>query len=157
MNGEKIAYYRKLRGMSQSELAERADIPLGSIKKYEINNRNPKKEVAYRIADALNISANAFVDIKTESAGDVMAIFLLLEHKGICKISRENQKVCLLFENQDIIELIEAWTDVKEKSKRNRGAGKRIEDEKTKQFLLARAEELETEFELRAITTEKKK
>ena len=53
---EKIRYYRELRGLTQQQLADFSGIPLGTLKKYETGNRNPKQEPLQRIADALHIS-----------------------------------------------------------------------------------------------------
>ena len=50
---EKIRYYRELRGLTQQQLADFSGIPLGTLKKYETGNRNPKQEPLQRIADAL--------------------------------------------------------------------------------------------------------
>ena len=44
---EKIRYYRELRGLTQQQLADFSGIPLGTLKKYETGNRNPKQEREY--------------------------------------------------------------------------------------------------------------
>ena len=49
---EKIRYYRELRGLTQQQLADFSGIPLGTLKKYETGNRNPKQEPLQRIHDA---------------------------------------------------------------------------------------------------------
>ena len=46
---EKIRYYRELRGLTQQQLADFSGIPLGTLKKYETGNRNPKQEPLQRI------------------------------------------------------------------------------------------------------------
>lgn len=76
--GEKIKYYRELRGLSQQQLAEFSGIPLGTLKKYEIGNRNPKQEPLQRIANALHISISSFHDINLQTIGDVAPYLLLL-------------------------------------------------------------------------------
>ena len=54
--GEKIRYYRNLRGMSQETLGELSGIHYATIKKYELGIRNPKPEQLLKISNALGIS-----------------------------------------------------------------------------------------------------
>lgn len=58
--GEKIRYYRNLRGMSQETLGELSGIHYATIKKYELGIRNPKPEQLLKISNALGISINVF-------------------------------------------------------------------------------------------------
>ena len=53
--GEKIKHYRKLSGMTQSELAERSGIHPVTIRKYETNKLIPKTEQIIKIANALGV------------------------------------------------------------------------------------------------------
>ena len=53
--GEKIRYYRKQKGMTQQELADKLHISYVGISQYETGKRNPKLETMSRIADALDI------------------------------------------------------------------------------------------------------
>lgn len=51
--GQMIASIRKQKGLTQQQLAELTNIPVGSIKQYETDKRNPKFETVKAIADAL--------------------------------------------------------------------------------------------------------
>ena len=51
----KIQEFRKLRGLSQAELAEKAGISEISIRKYEKGERRPKVETLSKIAMVLNV------------------------------------------------------------------------------------------------------
>lgn len=61
--GEKIKYYRIRREMTQGELSEATGIPLGTIKKYETDNRIPRKPIIQKIATALEIKEIYLIDL----------------------------------------------------------------------------------------------
>lgn len=53
----RIKAYRKLIGLSQAELAERANVPLRTLQQYEQRQKNINKaqaEYVIRLADSLN-------------------------------------------------------------------------------------------------------
>lgn len=54
--GETIKYWRCEKGITQKQLAEKANISEISIRKYEANDRTPKIETIKKIADALNVT-----------------------------------------------------------------------------------------------------
>lgn len=58
---DRIKEYRKLKGMTQAELANKTGISLSNISKYESGNRTPKTEYLFKIANALNVSIDALV------------------------------------------------------------------------------------------------
>ena len=53
--GQNIQLYRKKRGLSQKELAEKLHRSTGTIQQYELNKREPKFEIISEIADILGI------------------------------------------------------------------------------------------------------
>ena len=53
--GLNIAYYRKKRGLTQEELAERAGIERSRISKTEIARVGTSLDMVFKIADALEI------------------------------------------------------------------------------------------------------
>lgn len=59
--GEKITKLKKLKKMSQVELAEKTGISRDAISKYERNDVQPSVEYAKRIADALGVSLDYLV------------------------------------------------------------------------------------------------
>lgn len=77
--GEKIKYYRKLRGMYQGELAEKVGLTEGAIRHYESGARTPKPPQVDGIAKALDVSPLALKDFGVESARDLLALMLQLE------------------------------------------------------------------------------
>ena len=53
--GEKIKYFRNMRGISQDMLGQLSGINSATIKKYEYGIRNPKPDQLLKIANALAI------------------------------------------------------------------------------------------------------
>ncbi len=51
-----IKKYRKLKGLTQKELAEKCNCATGTIQQYELNKRQPRLEQLNSIANALDIS-----------------------------------------------------------------------------------------------------
>lgn len=72
--GEKIRYFRKLKGISQEQLAEYCGIHVATIRKYEIGHRNPKMEQLKKIAKGLDISVIELLDIEIENEADLIAV-----------------------------------------------------------------------------------
>ena len=71
---EKIRYFRRMRGLSQEQLAERVEINVNTIRKYENGRRKPKIEQLKKIAGGLEISVIEFLDIEIENEADLIAI-----------------------------------------------------------------------------------
>lgn len=62
--GSNIKRYRKLKGLTQKELANKVGLSIVTIQKYETGKREPKNIIIKNIADALNISS---VDLYKEN------------------------------------------------------------------------------------------
>ena len=91
--GEKIKYFRTRVGITQGKLAQISKIHPVSIRKYETNKMVPQQAQIERIADALGVSSFVFTEthnnIKLETVGDFMGLFLMLFKAGIISISGE--------------------------------------------------------------------
>ena len=72
--GEKIKYFRNMRGISQETLGQLSGINSATIKKYEYGIRNPKPDQLLKIANALGVSINVFTDFDIETASDVLSV-----------------------------------------------------------------------------------
>lgn len=77
--GENIRRYRKLRGMTQAQLAEAVGLTEGAVRHYESGIRAVKPELLESIAAALGVSVNALKDYGVETAGDLMSLLVRLE------------------------------------------------------------------------------
>jgi len=64
--GLRISYYRKLRAMSQEELAERIPCSVGYLSQLEapLCNKLPSLPMLYTIAENLEITASELLDFK---------------------------------------------------------------------------------------------
>ena len=85
--GEKIKYFRLARNMTQEQLAQEADISFSTLRKYEANERNPKYEQLSKIAAALEISVNIFMDFDIESVSDLLSILFKMESQADLEIT----------------------------------------------------------------------
>lgn len=88
--GQRIKTARKQAGMTQSELANKLNIPYQSISQWERDVRNPKRETLQRIADALGVSVDyllgpyhlkGILEYKTAAVRD--RLFVAMEQKGL--------------------------------------------------------------------------
>lgn len=116
--GEKIRAYRKMRGISQKMLGELAGgINEVTIRKYEAGDRNPKPEQLLKIADALGISINIFMDFDIETVSDVLSlIFKMDEQLDVEFTGKKNKKgeydpksIALRFNNPAINDRLTKW------------------------------------------------
>lgn len=116
--GEKIKTYRKMRGISQKTLGELAGgINEVTIRKYEAGDRNPKPDQLLKIANALGISINIFMDFDIETVSDVLSlIFKMDEQLDIEFTGKKNKKgeydpktIAIRFNNSHINEKLATW------------------------------------------------
>jgi transcriptional regulator with XRE-family HTH domain len=121
--GEKIKTYRKMRGISQKTLGELAGgINEVTIRKYEAGDRNPKPEQLLKIANALGISINIFMDFDIETVSDVLSlIFKMDEQLDIEFTGKKNKKgeynpdsVSLKFNNPTINNRLAKWAQTRD-------------------------------------------
>jgi transcriptional regulator with XRE-family HTH domain len=77
--GDNIRRFRKMRRMTQSELAEKLGLTEGAVRHYESGIRAVKPELLPQIAKALNVSQSALKDYQVESYTDLIGMFLQLE------------------------------------------------------------------------------
>ena len=75
--GEKIKYFRNMRGISQETLGQLSGINSATIKKYEYEIRNPKPDQLLKIVNALGI--NIFMDFNIETVSDVLSLLFKLD------------------------------------------------------------------------------
>ncbi len=153
--GEKIKFYRELKGLTQRELAEMCDIPLGTIKSYESGGRNPKKEPLQKIAAALGVYPSAFQNMSTE---DEMGMMLYLAH--LFKIGEaelhgkkgadgkfEEESIVVSFRSERVKACLKRIADTQEVLQNLRNKVSEIQDEAGRKPLSERAEEIERELE----------
>lgn len=116
--GEKIKTYRKMRGISQKTLGKLAGgINEVTIRKYEAGDRNPKPEQLLKIANALGISINLFMDFDIETVSDLLSlVFKMDEQLDITFTGKKNKKgeydpysIALKFNNPAVSKKLAVW------------------------------------------------
>lgn len=93
---DNIKLYRKRRNLTQSELAEQAELSLDSIKRVEGGKRTMSLDNFLRIADALHVPLSLLLYEQVELIPDVERILYVLEGKS------EKQKEYLLHMLQEM-------------------------------------------------------
>ncbi len=160
--GEKIKYYRELRGLNQKQLSDLSGIPLGTLKKYEINNRNPKEDPLQRIAAALHISITAFDDIHFETIGDIAAYLFAISKLGEVQFHGKKKDdgkfdiddLSISFKSPVLKYFMKEWADSKSIIDHLRDEAQKSPDATAKEYLLHRADEIEQELELRMVDSQ---
>lgn len=67
--GTTIRTIRKSKGLSQIEVAQQAKIAINSLRLYESEKRQPRLEVIYRIAVALDVRIEDLIGLETFDSG----------------------------------------------------------------------------------------
>ena|GEM_PF-5236964 len=83
--GDKIRSIRSERKLTQKELAKLSGLSEITIRKYEADERTPKKEQLQHLAEALNVPINSLLDddmLKKEykTVGDIISLIITLDN-----------------------------------------------------------------------------
>lgn len=160
--GEKIRFYREKRGFTQTMLSQATGIPLGTIKKYEISNRKPKSDAMEKIALALRVSPNVFYDLKSETIGDLTALFFFLAQEGKIHFYGEKDSegkydinsLTFSFDSPLLKHCLKDWADTLNIINTLRAQADTCTDETVKNMLLTRADEVQREAEYTHISSQ---
>ncbi len=79
--GELIKKYRKLRRMTQKQLAAACGQTDSAIRNYELGNRTPGEPQLQAIADALDISPEALREVPLESSRQALELLFRLDEE----------------------------------------------------------------------------
>lgn len=90
--GERIKYFRNMRGISQKMLGQFSGINSATIKKYEYGIRNPKPDQLLKIANALGISINLFMDFDIETVSDVLSLLFKMDEQVDMRFEAEKDE-----------------------------------------------------------------
>jgi transcriptional regulator with XRE-family HTH domain len=100
--GEKIRYFRLLRGYTQAELGDKLGLQADRIRQYENDVRTPKADLLKNIADSLDVDVEALSDINVQNATDIMHILFELEDKHTIDIERIGGKTAIIIDDDDM-------------------------------------------------------
>ena len=139
--GDKIKYFRNIRGISQETLGNLAEINSATIKKYEYGLRNPKPEQLIKIADALGVSVSIFLDFDIKTASDVLTLLMKMYDATDMTIEgtyddsgmKDSDTISIKFHNPEINALLSKFEHIKDKqqaidAERNKADGMIDED-----------------------------
>ena len=91
--GERIRYFRELKGWSVNRLANKAGVSQSYLRDIELENKNPTVEFLSLICDTLEISLSDFFD-DADAAGDEDPLF-----QRIYQLDAEQRGALLAFLN----------------------------------------------------------
>lgn len=99
--GERIRFFRKQLGITQEELAQRAELHPVSVRKYEINKMTPQFDQLKRIARALDVNYSALAGIdrtvfSLSTMGDLLGLVIILCQSKVIVFSGKRQEDGLL-------------------------------------------------------------
>lgn len=150
--GEKIKAYRELRGWNQKTLADYSNIPVDNIRKYESGARNPKLAQLQKIANGLQISIHALIDINIETIDDIMHCLLVIASKKELVFEGEKddsgryiaESLKFSFKSPSLQQFMKELADIEQL----RQDAENIQNEQVKTFALQKVNELQQKMEL---------
>ena len=125
--GERIHFFRKMRGMTQKYLGMLMGFPERSadvrMAQYETGSRTPKADLTRALANAFEVSPNALTipDIDTD-IGLMHTLFALEDLRGLT-IGKLDGEICLRLDKSrgitylSMFEMLSAWEEQAEKLK----------------------------------------
>lgn len=120
--GERIRYYRKRKGMTQKELAERCGITEPAIRNYELDNRIPGYEMLNTIAWALDVNYHTLAEPELSAiSGAIHTLFRLEYAYGLHPTEIDGRAVLAIDKNalptgeQLFQKMMNVWLDAKKK------------------------------------------
>ena len=79
--GELIRKYRKMRGLTQSELAEKCGLTDSAIRNYELGNRTPGEDQVKGIASALSVAPESLFDVPAATAREALELIFRIDEE----------------------------------------------------------------------------
>lgn len=147
--GEKMRYYREVRGLTQMQLAASSGINVGTIRKYELGIRNPKPDQLIKIANGLMVNASIFYDLDISTVGDVMALLFMIEDTTKIDLTPsgvdENGNripAKISFENFELNAAIDEWHKAKTSIDNMKKSAQNQDDPRVKEYAERRTKEL---------------
>lgn len=98
--GNKIKFYRNLRGYTQEELGKMIGLQGDRVRQYENGIRTPKADMLKKIADALDVDDAALSDINISSSEDIMHILFELEDNYLIDIEKIDGKAVIVVDDK---------------------------------------------------------
>ena len=124
--GERIRFFRNLRGMTQKALGTLLGFPPTSadvrMAQYESEDRTPKADLTAAIAEALDVSPRAITVPDIDSMDGLMHTLFTLEDRKLLRIQSIDGAICLRAEiakggmrAADLDQRLRAWQEQSDK------------------------------------------
>lgn len=123
--GERIHYFRNLRGMTQKYLGQMVGFPERSadirLAQYESETRTPKEDITEKLAKVLDVSPKAIAVPDIDSYIGLMHTFFALEDRYGLKIGEIDGELCLRLDKskgtdyQILFEMLYSWKQMAQK------------------------------------------
>lgn len=118
--GERIKMFRKEKGLTQKELAEKLGVSASMIGQYETNVRKPKFETLKNFSEALGINITDLIDIHDISPSLQLMVPLIEKCQNITAHAAPNETIILSDEEKDQIrQLANLFHNVKDELSNN--------------------------------------
>ena len=125
--GERIRFFRNLKGMTQKYLGVKLGFPEKTadirMAQYESGSRTPKEDLTNELAELFGVSASALNVPDIESYNGLTHTLFALEDLYGIKVAEINGEVCLTLDKDTggnyitMFEMFSAWKDQAEKLK----------------------------------------
>ena len=126
--GERIRFFRILRGMTQKHLGLMLGFPPNSadvrLAQYESEDRTPKAELTAQLAEALDVSPKAIAVPDIDTMDGLMHTLFALEDRKLLRIMNVDGLICLraeIFDGgiraSDLEQRLRAWQEQSAKLK----------------------------------------
>ena len=79
--GELIRKYRKMRGLTQSELAEKCGLTDSAIRNYELGNWTSGEDQVKEIASALHVAPESLFDVPAATAREALELIFRIDEE----------------------------------------------------------------------------
>ncbi|MCR5778054.1 MAG: helix-turn-helix domain-containing protein [Lachnospiraceae bacterium] len=153
--GEKIKYYRELQQMSQENLAELSHVSVSAIRKYEAGLRFPKDAQIEKLSLALHTTPAALKETQFDSFVDLLPYFFEILRYGKVTFTGSKDEnggfnandISVRFNDEEMNLFLKELADKKQRCDEIRQATAQITDPPTKELMLKRLSDLETDIE----------
>ena len=107
--GSRMRVIRQARGLTQKQLGELVGLSADRIQQYENGQRKAKKDLLWRIADALNVNVRALQDPISLDAEGVMYALFEMQRLHRLTLKRMNGRAWFSFSDDALNGLVDEW------------------------------------------------
>ena len=101
--GQRVGRLRGVIGWTQEELAEKAELPVGSVRNYEYDHRRPRADAVLRLARALGVAMEVLLSVPSSKPARAKvqdSPTLRVLKRAWARATGEERKMFLKFANQ---------------------------------------------------------